>query len=140
MSDMEYKEDGEVVEWDRDAFFQAAARPEFPDEMLFEIARKVIDDDPEVTFSAEALNGMVDQMSAFVYARLLARFRNANRGPRQMRLHLKVSWDDADAASESKIPWWENHELDGELLSKSIEQTIKDMDKYVPLSRRKENQ
>jgi len=73
-------------------FYEAAMQPDFPDEMAFQIDRDMADDDPESTFSQEAVNEIAEQFRMFLMARLVGKIEGTGVGPRHLRATVNLDW------------------------------------------------
>ena len=87
-----------------DEFRDLMVRPEAGDEMVFQIER-ANPDDGSTTFSAEALEGLTENVTTFVAARTLARWEQTGRGPQKVTARVVLDWDD-DSDLEEGPPWW----------------------------------
>jgi hypothetical protein len=79
---------GIIYKMDADEFYDIMKEPDSPDEMLFEI--RSTNPDLDRTFSADALDGMLDQIHAFVLARAMAFWRRSGTPPKHLRIALAL--------------------------------------------------
>lgn len=89
----------------RNEFYQKAMTSKFGDAMVFQLNNT--NSDPEITFSREAVDAVIEQLKDFVWARVFARYKHTNQGPKQLRLELKVDWfNEPEQLLEKGEPWY----------------------------------
>lgn len=77
----------------RDEFYEAAMRPDTPDEMAFQIDR-VLDD--EMSFSQEAVDTTAEQFRTWLMARVVAHTTRTGKPPKHVRATAVLAWDPGD--------------------------------------------
>lgn len=95
---------------DAEEFYQEARKPDFPDEMVFQIAAK--NPANKGTFSREAINDTVDLFDAFVMARIFGRWAKTDKPPKKIKLHVKIDWELDDEVELEIGPPWFSGEVD----------------------------
>lgn len=88
----------------RDEILDLLTQPEAGDEMAFRIDRATPDDG--LTFSAEALEALSENVRSFTAARTLARWRQTGKAPTSMTARVVIEWDD-DSDLTQGTPWWQ---------------------------------
>lgn len=91
-------------------FYQEARKPNFPDEMVFQIAAK--NPKNKGTFSREAITDTVDLFDAFIMARIFGRWAETNQPPKKIKMHVKIEWELEDELVLEIGPPWFSGEVD----------------------------
>lgn len=89
-----------------DEFYQLAKKPDFPDEMVFQIS--AVNPDNPGTFSREGVSGVATQMETFLLARIFGHWAKSGKPPKEMKIQVKIEWktsDEAELAIE-QLPWF----------------------------------
>jgi len=83
------------VKQPREEFWENAIQPDFPDEMAFQLDReRASSEDPQTTFSLEAVNEIAEQFRMFLMARVLGTQQKRNGlGPKHMRATVTLDWN-----------------------------------------------
>lgn len=76
---------------DTEEFYQAMMQPEAPDEMDF--ALTYVHPEKDRTFSKEGLESVLDQVHAFVMARLYGRWKGTGVPPQRLTVHVQLDWE-----------------------------------------------
>jgi len=88
---------------DREAFYEAAMRPYFPDEMAFQLDR-VDPSDPLVTFSQEGVNEIAEQFRMYLMARIVGHGEKVGVMPKHMRATVVLDWNpDPDPINDTTV-------------------------------------
>lgn len=91
---------------DAKSFYEAASQPDAPDVMAFQLAN--VDADREKTFSKEGFDTITDQIHDFLVARTFGRWKLTKRGPKQLRVEVKLTWHNEPEELLEKGPPWYN--------------------------------
>ncbi len=97
---------------DSDKFYEMAGEPGFPDEMNFQLA--VSDTTPEDrTFSREGIGEVVDNMDAFIMARIFAYWKRTGKPARRMRFTISMDFEDPESVTNMDLPYYEGEDMGG---------------------------
>lgn len=102
---------------DASEFMEQMMEPGMGDDMAFRIV-KAHPEEGGTTFSMEAVDGMTENLKAFVMARTLARWKATGKPPSRMTATVHIDWED-DSDPREGPPWWQVDDegktaLDGE--------------------------
>lgn len=90
---------------DAQDFYKEMQKPESPDTMAFEITRPEDDDDPERSFSTEAVDAISKQIGAFMAARVLAHYNRTGKMPKRASVVVSAKMEDYDA-TQGMFPYY----------------------------------
>jgi hypothetical protein len=101
---------------DSDEFYEMAQDPTFPNEMMFELTAE--SPEPDRTFSSSGLNGIADQMYAFMLARTFSFWKFTGNPARKIRARLSLELLDADGnfidrIENGALPYFEAGDING---------------------------
>ena len=105
-----------MAETDIDTFYKLVVHPNFNDEMDFRLTAA----NPENTgtFSKEGIDGITDQIHAFIMGRVFGRWGKTGKPPKEMTVHLRIEW--ADVVAED-LPWYKFKMMPNETGMEAIE-------------------
>ena len=90
---------------DAETFFQKAAETDYPNVMVFQLRSE--NPDKERTFSANGFNAITDNIHDFIVARTFGRWKLTKRGPKQLRIEVKLTWyNEPQELLEVGWPWY----------------------------------
>jgi hypothetical protein len=120
--------DGSTSRFDADQFYEMAKHPLFPDKMTFQI--RVANPANPYSFSKEGIEGTVDQMQAFIVARVMGQWRKTGKPPREMQIEVAINWkyEPEDVLSLGDMPWFNRDEDKGGLTQLDGEHRISRLD------------
>jgi hypothetical protein len=84
----------------RDEFYEAALAPDFPNEIALQVERPA-DGDPELTFSADALDDLAEQFKTFVTARAFGSWKATGRAPQKLRATVTLDFAPGNPAVDA---------------------------------------
>jgi hypothetical protein len=72
-------------------FFEIASQPDYPDEIILQIDRSALDNDPETTLSEGGVETVVHQFRNFLYARLRGQM-DKGHAVKHLQAHIRFSY------------------------------------------------